>query len=147
MKFRAAKQDELGLIVELLSDDELGSKRESTQDLNPYQTAFKNIQTDQNQHLMVVEKQGDLVGTCQLSIIHSISYRGATRLNIESVRVKRSARNLGIGQWMMAQICEFAKQHECTILQLASNIQRPEAIAFYKRAGFIDSHVGMKKYI
>lgn len=147
MKFRPAKQEELELIVELLLDDELGSKRESTVDLAPYQTAFNNIQADQNQHLMVVEKEGELVGTCQLSIIHSISFKGATRLNIESVRVKRPARNLGIGQWMLAQISAFAKHHECTILQLASNIQRPEAIAFYKKAGFIASHVGMKKYI
>lgn len=69
--FRAASRADLSAIVQLLADDELGSKRE-----NPsiplcaaYQLAFDAIESDPNNELMVATMKGSLVGVLQITFI------------------------------------------------------------------------------
>ncbi|HEX5967199.1 MAG TPA: GNAT family N-acetyltransferase, partial [Intrasporangium sp.] len=84
---RPATEDDLGAIVDLLSDDPLGSKREAPEDLAPYQAAYARVAADPGQHLVVAERAGRIVGTLQLTVIPGLSRRGATRSIIEGVRV------------------------------------------------------------
>lgn len=74
---RRAVADDVPEIVALLADDSLGAKRESPDDLTPYQVAFKAVDADPNQLLVVVEHEGAVVGTAQLSYIPGLSRRGA----------------------------------------------------------------------
>ena len=57
LTIREALEKDLPLMVEMLADDELGSKREDTSNpLNPsYLSAFKNIVSDTNNELILVE--------------------------------------------------------------------------------------------
>ncbi|SRR5690606_24519137 len=80
---RRAVADDVPEIVALLADDSLGAKRESPDDLTPYQVAFKAVDADPNQLLVVVEHEGAVVGTAQLSYIPGLSRRGALRAQIE----------------------------------------------------------------
>ena len=79
MKFRKATKDDIVYIVKLLSDDDLGKKRERYQETIPesYYKAFENINSDKNQELIVVEdSDGSIIGTLQLSFIQYLTYKG-----------------------------------------------------------------------
>lgn len=71
MIFRKATKADVPFIVQMLANDKLGKLREDYQELLPekYYAAFENINADQNQELIVVEKDGEVIGTLQLSFI------------------------------------------------------------------------------
>ena len=93
---RAQAQD-VPQLVALLADDVLGRERESA-DLAPYEQAFERIDRDENQLLLAVrDEPGQIVATMQLTLLPSLSRGGATRLQIESVRVAASTRGSGLG--------------------------------------------------
>ena len=57
LTFRKAKEGDIPKIVEMLADDELGSKREDYKVPLPktYYDAFQNIFQDKNQELIILE--------------------------------------------------------------------------------------------
>lgn len=133
-------------IVRLLSDDPLGQAREAPTDPLPesYYRAFEAIEADPNQFLAVVELEGRIVGTFQLSFIPGMSHRGAWQAQIEAVRIEHSLRNRGLGRAVMTWAIEQARQRGCTMMQLTTHKSRRDAHRFYQRLGFISSHEGMK---
>jgi ribosomal protein S18 acetylase RimI-like enzyme len=144
--FRAAGISDLPDIVRMLADDVLGAQREQYSDPLPgsYLRAFTEIDADENNHLIVAEVDGDVVGSLQLTITPSISFRGGTRATVESVRVDTKFRGLGVGQKMMLWAIELAKKKGCVSMQLTTNAEREDAQRFYRRLGFKASHIGMK---
>lgn len=142
---RRAEFTDLPKLTELLVDDTLGKQRENIkEDFNHYLRAFKEIDADQNQYLMVAEFEHQVVGMLQLTFIPGLSHRGATRANIESVRVDRNLRGEGIGNWMIATALRIARERGCQIAQLTSDKTRKEAHRFYSRLGFVATHEGFK---
>ena len=92
MKFRKATKNDIPKIVEMIADDELGKTRENYQIPLPieYIQAFENIDSDQNQELIVVENENsEIIGTLQLSFIQYLTYRGGIRAQIEAVRIRK----------------------------------------------------------
>jgi GNAT superfamily N-acetyltransferase len=145
--FRTAKLDDLALIVKLLADDFLGQQREDlSEPLNEnYLKAFREIEADPNNELIVAELDGKVIGTLQLVVTPSLSYRGSKRSIVESVRVDSSLRGKGIGREMMLWAIERAKQRGCVSMHLTSHNDRTDAHRFYESLGFSKSHTGMKK--
>ncbi|WP_328334076.1 GNAT family N-acetyltransferase [Kribbella sp. NBC_00382] len=140
---RATATDVPG-IVAMLADDEIGATRENPADLTPYAAAFTAIEADPNQVLVVAERNGDLVGTLQLTIVPGLSRQGATRALVEAVRVASSARGSGLGTTLMEWSIEEARARDCAILQLTSDKARTDAHRFYLNLGFTQSHEGFK---
>src|SRR5688572_5126337 len=101
--FRTAKNEDLLSIVRMLADDFLGQQRERYEDPLPasYINAFREIDADPNNELIVAELDGEVVGTLQLTYIPSISFQGGKRCTVESVRVDQKYRGQGIGREMM----------------------------------------------
>ena len=147
MDFRKATENDVEAIVKMIADDELGKKRENFKiPLAPeYIEAFKKINSDENQELIVVEN-GDfeIIGTLQLSFIQYLTYRGGIRAQIEAVRIRKDNRGLGIGKTMLEWAINRAKERKAHLLQLTTDKKRPKAIEFYKELGFKPSHEGMK---
>jgi GNAT superfamily N-acetyltransferase len=145
--FRTANLDDLALIVKLLADDFLGQQREDlSEPLNEnYLKAFREIEADPNNELIVAELDGKVIGTLQLVVTPSLSYRGSKRSIVESVRVDSSLRGKGIGREMMLWAIERAKQRGCISMHLTSHNDRTDAHRFYESLGFSKSHTGMKK--
>ncbi|MCC8415853.1 MAG: GNAT family N-acetyltransferase [Rickettsia endosymbiont of Gnoriste bilineata] len=108
---RKAKIEDLPRIIELLLEDGLGQTRESksTELDKCYIKAFHKIDSDPNQYLMVVEKISEIIGTCHLTIMPSLTFIGSTRMQIEAVRVAEKHRGQKIGQWMFAQTILYAR--------------------------------------
>lgn len=149
MIFRKAKIDDVQEIITLLLDDELGKSREATDNnaLPKYIAAFHRIDNNPDQYLMVIDKDGKIIGTCQLTIMPHLLYQGALRMNIEAVRIASEYRGQGIGEWMMQQVINLAKEKNVTMLQLTTNKKRTRAKVFYEKVGFEASHEGMKLHL
>ena len=143
---RAAVREDLPAIVRLLADDDLGSGREKYESPLPqsYYTAFDEIEADPNHELIVGEADGKVVGTLHLIFLPSISYQGGLRAQVESVRVDKACRNLGIGSRMMKWTIERAKERGAHMVQLTTHLSRKDAHRFYEKLGFKGSHLGMK---
>jgi GNAT superfamily N-acetyltransferase len=141
---RRATREDLPAIVALLADDHLGARRESPDDLTPYEDPFTRIAEDPNQHLTVAEHDGDILGTLQLTLIPGLSRQGATRALIEAVRVHTDARGTGLGTRLIEWAIDEARRQGCSLIQLTSDATRVGAHRFYERLGFEASHLGFK---
>jgi len=147
MLFRKATKKDVPFIVQLIADDKLGNLRENYQEPLPesYFKAFENINTDSTQELIVIENEAQkIVGTLQLSFIQYLTYQGGIRAQIEAVRIDKDLRGKGLGKQLFEWAINRAKQRKAHVLQLTTDKKRPEALAFYKRLGFVGSHEGMK---
>ncbi|MFK4069493.1 GNAT family N-acetyltransferase [Streptomyces sp. NPDC029674] len=144
LEIRPAVTADLPAIVDMLADDPLGATRESPDDLSPYITAFERLVSDPNQHLVVAEREGRVVGTLQLTIIPGLSRKGSTRSIIEGVRVHADERGSGLGTRFIEWAVEESRRQGCQLVQLTSDATRTDAHRFYERLGFSASHVGFK---
>jgi ribosomal protein S18 acetylase RimI-like enzyme len=143
---RRARRGDVGIIVGMLADDPLGNARERLEDPLPpsYFAAFDALESDPNINLVIAEDgDGTVVGCLQLCILPGLSSQGASRGLIEDVRVAAHCRSRGIGeqlvQWAVAQ----ARAKGCKLIELFTHNSRVDAQRFYKRLGFLPSHVGM----
>ena len=144
--FRRARVDDLPAIVAMLADDALGADREDpSTPLNArYSQAFTAIDSDPNQILLVADKDGDVIGSLQITFIPGLSYQGMWRGQIEGVRVARPERGDGVGGQMIRYAIEQCRGRGCNFVQLTTNKSRVDAQRFYLALGFVASHEGMK---
>lgn len=141
--FRTAVEADLDRVVELIADDAVARDRTGTLG-EAHRRAFAAIDADPNNELIVVERDGRVIGTMQLTVIPGISRNGASRLLIEAVRVDASLRGQGIGSAMMAWAHDRGRARGCALAQLTSDKQRPDAHRFYRTLGYAQSHEGFK---
>ncbi|TDW98678.1 GNAT family N-acetyltransferase [Kribbella sp. VKM Ac-2566] len=141
---RRATASDVAAIVAMIADDQLGATRESLDDLTPYLAAFEQIDADSNQLLMVADRNGEVIGTLQLTIIPGLSRRGSTRGLIEAVRVAAPARGSGLGTMLVQWAVEESRTRGCSLVQLTSDKSRTNAHRFYTNLGFANTHEGFK---
>ena len=144
--FRRATEADVPAIIRLLADDMLGSSRETTdaESLPQYLSAFRVVDADANQFVLVVDDGTAIVGTLQLTFIAGLAHRGLKRGQIEAVRVARDRRGENIGEKMIAWAIEKCRRERCGIVQLTTDKSRTDAHRFYDRLGFKPSHIGYK---
>lgn len=144
--FRRATLEDVPAIVAMLADDMLGQAREdaSVPLQQGYVDAFEAIDGDPNQMLVVAERDGNLVGTLQLTFLPGLSNKGMWRGLVEAVRVAGPVRGTGIGARLMHWAVEECRRRGCGMVQLTTNKARADAHRFYERLGFERSHEGMK---
>ena len=135
--FRRATVDDVPAIVAMLVDDKLGSTREAPDDMAPYLAAFEEIDDDPRQHQIVVERDGRLVGTLQLTVIPGLSQQGMKRALVEAVRIDKSERGNGLGTALMQWVIAESRRLGCGQVQLTSNSARPDAHRFYERLSYL----------
>ena len=136
---------DLGVVVELMADDELGRSREDKAKVvhADYLRAFERKDSDVNQYAAIFEINGDTIGCLQITFIPGLSRR-SLRGQIEGVRVARDFRGRGYGTRMIAWAIEECRDRGCRMVQLTSDKKRENAIQFYEKLGFVSSHEGFK---
>ena len=146
---READRRDLATIVALLRNDPLGVVREDHQAAEgaAYVAAFEAIAADPNHVLLVIEAEGQVVACLQLSFLPNLTYTGGLRAQIEGVRVAEGVRGRGLGRQLVAHAIGRARSRGCVMVQLTTDIRRPEALAFYQDLGFTASHHGMKLHL
>lgn len=150
MRIREADRADVPRIVALLADDDLGRQREAAaMPLDGrYWAAFDAIDADPNHQLVVLEGEDSQVSGClQLSFLPYLTFRGGWRAQIEAVRVASTLRGGGYGRALFAWAIEEARDRDCHLVQLTTNVQRPEALGFYESLGFEVTHQGLKLYL
>ncbi|MFH9420240.1 GNAT family N-acetyltransferase [Streptomyces sp. NPDC017529] len=143
-EIRPAAEDDIPAIVAMLADDALGATRESPDDLTPYLAAYKLLDADPNQHLVVAARAGRPVATLQLTVVPGLSRRGSSRAIIEAVRVHSDERGSGLGTQLIEWAIDRSRTLGCALVQLTSDTTRIDAHRFYERLGFEASHLGFK---
>ena len=143
---RKMQKTDLGIVVSLLADDELGQSREDKANVvhADYLHAFEQINSDVNQYAVIFEINGKTIGFLQITFIPGLSRRGSLRGQIEGVRVSRDFRGKGYGAKMIAWAIKKCRDRGCRIVQLTSDKTRENAIQFYEKLGFVKSHEGFK---
>lgn len=143
---RLAAQADLAAIVRLIADDGLGRGREAAGESPApcYTAAFAAIERDPNNEFAVMEQDGAVAGCLQLTFIPGLSRQGATRAQIESVRVAKNLRGQGLGRALFEWAIARAKEKDCRLVQLTTDKARAGAHRFYESLGFTASHEGMK---
>ena len=144
--FRRATEADVPAIIRLLADDMLGSSREATdaESLPQYLSAFRVVDADANQFLLVVGDGTEIVGTLQLTFIVGLARGGLKRGLVEAVRVASDRRGEKIGEAMIAWVLDKCRHERCGIVQLTTDKSRTDAHRFYDRLGFEPSHIGYK---
>lgn len=84
---KANLQDLKAIVTLLMESDELNPNPESAPlKLDSlYLDAFHKIDSDKNHYLMVVEINSEIIGTCHLTQMPSLTLLAKTRLQIEGV--------------------------------------------------------------
>ena len=144
MEFRTAEKADLPAILELIMADRMSSTPEDPANLAAYQAAFDAIIHSPDNHLIVGVLDGRVVATMQLTFIPGLSFNGAWRAQVEGVRVSRDLRSQGVGAKLLQFAIDKARERNCCLMQLTSDVRRVDARRFYERLGFVASHVGMK---
>jgi GNAT superfamily N-acetyltransferase len=146
---RRATASDVPELAALMADDEIGADRE-TADLAPYEAAFRRVDPDPAQ-LLVVAVDPDagrpILGTLQLSVIPGMARAGALRGQIEAVRVSSAVRGRGLGTAMIGWAVDEARRRGCSFVQLTTDKRRHDAHRFYARLGFVASHEGFKRQL
>lgn len=147
--FRRASAQDLSPIVALYLEDTRGRTRESLDVLlwDRYTKAFKAIDQDPRQLLVVGMVEDLLVATCQLTLIPSLTHQGGLRLQIEGVHVKNEYQGRTIGRQMLAWAFEYGQEKGAVMAQLTTHKSRKDAQRFYHQLGFEASHIGMKRFL
>jgi len=146
LSFRDARRDDLNDIINLLADDPMGAKRESVDSVPApqYRAAFDAIEADPNNRLIVAQTGENIVGCMQLTLIPGLSRNGATRGQIESVRIASHLRGGGLGKRFFEWAIKECRAQGCRMVQLTTDKSRKNARRFYERLGFEATHDGMK---
>ncbi len=144
---RKANAADLEPILGLLVADPLRADVDSMaiEDRHRYERAFQAIDDDPAQLLVVGCTPGnEIVATMQLTFIPGLARAGATRMQIEAVRVRDDLRGGGLGSAMLRWSVAEGRRRGAGLIQLTSDGSRTAAHRFYERLGFEASHVGFK---
>ena len=146
---RQAKSTDLPHIVKMLADDKLGALRERYETPLPqaYRDAFQRISSDPNHELVVLEEEGEILGTLQLSLLPYLTYQGGWRAQIEAVRIRSDKRGAGLGGVLIDWAVKRAEERKAHVVQLTTDKKRPAALKFYEARGFKATHEGMKLHL
>jgi GNAT superfamily N-acetyltransferase len=109
--------------------------------------AFRAIDGDTNNELIVACRDGKAVGVLQLTFIPYLTYQGGWRALIEGVRVDSRTRSQGLGKALIEWAIARARERGCIMVQLTTDKTRADAKRFYEGLGFVASHEGMKLHL
>ena len=142
MSIRDATEADLPRLVELLNQLALAGPREDTGLPLPdvYLDAFRRIDADDGQRLLVLEVDSRIVGSLVLFITPNLTHKGKPFATVENVVVEESERGAGYGRQLVAFAIEEAKAAGCYKIALTSHKTRTEAHRFYKSLGFESTH-------
>lgn len=149
LTFRDATSADIPVILQLSHAGD--SRGTDTPPLDPktfddprYADAFAAIATDPNHRLVVAERNGEVVGTLQISFIPGLPNFGMKRGMLENVHIRGDQRGHGLGTQMVTWAIEQCRQAGCGVIQLTSNKIRTDAHRFYRTLGFAQTHEGFK---
>lgn len=104
--------------------------------LADYEQVLADICSDPRQKLLVVEQQGEVVGTIVLLVVPNLSHNATPWSFLENLIVTEKHRRRGLGRMLLQHAIELAKKSGCHMVELCSDVRRNEAHILYNSMGF-----------
>jgi L-amino acid N-acyltransferase YncA len=146
---RAATEGDIPRILELYEELVTSTSQAETgrtPSLDDYRRIFEQVRAMPGHELIVVEENGEVIGTTVLLIVPNLSHSGLPWAVVENVVTDRRFQRQGIGRLMMEYAIHRAHEAGCYKLQLSSSKTRQEAHRFYESLGFEASAHGFRRY-
>jgi len=112
-----------------------------------YRPAFGALQNAPEMDIYVALDGEEVVGTFQIHFLKGLAFQGRSRVELESVHVRKDQQCKGIGRIMMNYAENLAREADACMVQLTSNKEREGSHHFYGRLGYDQSHLGYKKML
>lgn len=146
---RSATEEDLPALImlyEQLAIDEAEVERTRNPGMEDYRRILAQIQADPNHDLLVLEVDGEVVGTLVFLLVPNLSHHATPWALVENVVVEERQRGKGYGRLLMEHAIERAREAGCYKISLTSNITRLRAHRFYQSLGFKASARGFRMY-
>jgi predicted N-acetyltransferase YhbS len=136
---RLAEKIDIPRIVELYRELTITTsevEHSHSPSLANYEHVFAEIRADPRQELLVVEEQGEVVGTIVLLVIPNLSHNATPWAFLENLIVTEKHRGKGLGRMLLEHAVRRARQSGCHMVELCSDVRRKEAHSLYNSMGF-----------
>ncbi|AGK96201.1 GNAT family N-acetyltransferase [Clostridium pasteurianum] len=131
---RFIKYDELNELLDLYKqlqpEDPDVSNNENLHEI------WNSIYNNANLYYIVVEVDGKLVSSCNISIIENLTRNLRPYGLIENVITDSAYRKKGYATKVLNKAVEIAKEKKCYKVMLLTGSKKEETLRFYEKAGF-----------
>lgn len=145
LAIRPIERGDLVDAVALLIEGSLTPEFELPREPDQYWRAVQEIRRERGE-VLVAERDGDVVGLCQIVIFRHFQHAGGWCCELESVHVRHDLRGQGIGAHLLVHAESFARARDCYRVQLTSRNVREDAHRFYRANGYDQMSQGFKKF-
>jgi N-acetylglutamate synthase-like GNAT family acetyltransferase len=146
LTIRPAKEKDIPRILELYQQLSLNPEDYKFPSLKECRRVFKKQSKVPGYSLLVVEENGEVIGTTVLAILPGMAHDTKPFAVIEYVVVDEKKRSKGVGKLLMDYCKDVAKKAGCYKIMLTSDKRRDGAHKFYQSAGFEASAEGFRYY-
>jgi N-acetylglutamate synthase-like GNAT family acetyltransferase len=98
--------------------------------------AFQQILSREGMHILLLERDGVVIGTTYLNLIPNLTRSASPYAVIENVVVEETLRGQGLGRQLMARTLDAAWAAGCYKAMLMTGSKRESTHAFYRACGF-----------
>lgn len=147
---RAATEGDIPRILELYGELAITTSQAEegrSPSLDDCRRIFAEIRALPGHELLVVEDEGEILGTMVLLIMPNLSHNASPWALVENMVIDPGYRRQGLGRLLMDYAVARAKEAGCYKLSLSSNKERQEAHRFYRSSGFEASAHGFRLYL
>lgn len=149
---RTAHTDDIQALQEL--NDEIfidNSKYDTDLDMNwakgpKGKEYFTFLVNDPQSLCLIVEDEGRKIGYIAAGV-KEIDYRNSKYAEVQNMGVTPEYRSKGIGTMLMEKCTEWAKEKGYQKLFVSVYIANQNAIAFYKKSGFVEIDISLEKVL
>lgn len=85
--------------------------------------------------LLLAQSENDVIGLISAELVPYFP-NGSTVCRVTALVVAARHRRLGLGEKLLARAADFAREHDCSSIELTSAHHRIDAHRFYERLGF-----------
>jgi ribosomal protein S18 acetylase RimI-like enzyme len=143
---REARDGELEAVLALLAEDVIRERPEPEAVTDRQRAAFVELLADPGELLLVGEVDGSLVATAQVSWLRHLIYDGGWSASWSRSAWHRRSEGVAWGADGPARRRPRARPRLCTGAA-EHHAARTDARRFYRRLGFVESHIGMKHHL
>lgn len=133
-KVRLIEKDELNSLLSLYEHLNLDDPvLEVDEDLKKH---WDDIISNPDYFYLVAEEDGNLVSTCNLTIIKNLTRQARSYGLIENVVTHPNYRKKGYGTAVLKKAVKIAEEHGCYKVMLLTSQKDDATLNFYQNAGF-----------
>ncbi len=97
---------------------------------------LRRLERAEGHAVFVAERSGEVVGWVDVHVSSTVTT--PTQADVGGLVVEEACRGGGVGRVLMQRAEQWAREHECRVIRLRSNVIRADAHAFYARLGYAE---------